>query len=498
MGRQLFETQPLFRDTLLKCDEILRAYLAKPLLQVLYGEGQESGLLNETRYTQPLLFSFEYALAALWQSWGVQPDFVMGHSVGEYVAACVAKVFSLEDGLRLIAERARLMHELPGDGMMAVIFASGSRVAPLLEDHHDSVSIAAYNGPENTVISGQSAVVSQLMEDCQSQGIRSQALNVSHAFHSPLMDPMLDEFQRLAEQLTYRPPETPIISNLTGDILIEKTPDAAYWRQHVRSPVQFVRGLQRLEAEDPDAAVEVGPSTTLLAMGRRCLPDARFGWFPSLRSGRHDWSVILEALGELYVRGTEIDWQAYDQPWSHRRLSLPTYPFQRSRLWHRPGAARQSRGHRTSPREASHPLLGAPLPTPMPQRLFEVNLSASSPAYLVDHQVQGAPVVPAAAYLEQALAAARFVLGEGYHSVENVSIQQALVLPQGASQTVQVSVSPEDNGQCRFEIFSAAATTDSAQSDWTLHACGVLRRGPSDSQIQARVVDIQAIRGRMD
>ncbi|NJS16300.1 MAG: acyltransferase domain-containing protein, partial [Nostocaceae cyanobacterium CSU_2_110] len=185
MARQLYETQPTFRKTLDRCDKILRPYLQQPLLSVLYPESNALELLHETAYTQPALFAIEYALAELWKSWGIVPDAVMGHSVGEYVAACVAGVFSLEDGLKLIAERGRLIQSLPQDGMMAVVFASEAQITPLLQPHTDKVSIACVNGANNVVISGVTETVNEILEQLKSQGINAQALQVSHAFHSP-------------------------------------------------------------------------------------------------------------------------------------------------------------------------------------------------------------------------------------------------------------------------------------------------------------------------
>ncbi len=332
MGRLLYDTQPTFRAALDRCAEILRPILERPLLSVIYPERPDDPLLNETAYTQPALFSLEYALAELWRSWGIQPDAVMGHSVGEVVAACVAGVFNLEDGLTLIAERARLMQSLPHDGMMAAIFADEARVRAALEPYLDRVSIAALNSPTNTVISGQREAVQDILRALEAQGVDARPLAVSHAFHSPLMEPILEPFEQAAGRLSFQPPGIPLVSNLTGGALEPGfVPGADYWRQHVRSPVRFADGVAALS--DHDIFLEIGPRPTLLAMARQCLPDSQAAWLPSLREGQDDWQVMLGALGDLYVRGMVIDWASFDAGYPRRRVMLPTYPFERDRYW---------------------------------------------------------------------------------------------------------------------------------------------------------------------
>ncbi|NLY00840.1 MAG: SDR family NAD(P)-dependent oxidoreductase [Rhodopirellula sp.] len=478
MGRALYETQPVFRQALAQCDEILRGELELPLLSVIYPQPGGDSPLDETAYTQPSLFAIEYALAALWRSWGVEPDVVLGHSVGEYVAACVAGVFSLEDGLKLIAHRSRLMQQLPHDGLMAVIFADADVVAEAIEPYSDCVSIAAANGPENTVISGASAVVRELVADFEAEGIASRQLTVSHAFHSPLMEPMLDEFERLAGEIAYQAPRVPLVSNLSGDLLAGP-PDAAYWRRHVRNAVRFADGFRTAAGQQVHAMVEVGPTPSLLGMGRRVMPELNTLWLPSLRKGQDDWQVLSGSLSKLYLLGAKIDWQGFDRPWPRRRLVLPNYPFERKHYWfddNRKGSRRDFAGGRGP---AVHPLLGSPIPTAVEKSLFEGRLSNRSPKYLVDHQVQGSPVTPAAAYVEQGMAAAEQMFGPGRHTVENVAIQQAMFLPDGGGRIVQVTVSPELGGESIFEVYSAPADSADTAIRWSMHACGKIRHAPA-------------------
>ncbi len=333
MGRELYENQPTFRKTLQQCDEILRPYLQQPLLSVLYAESGAPSPLDDTAYTQPALFAIEYSLAELWRSWGIEPAVVMGHSVGEYVAACIAGVFDLEEGLRLIAERGRLQQALPRDGEMAAVFADVEGVAAAIRPFIDAVSIAAINNADNVVISGARKAVREVLDHLGSIGVKAQPLKVSHAFHSPLVEPMLDEFERIASQVSYRQPKIPLISTLTGQILGPDEIQARYWRRHAREAVRFATAMETLRGQGCEYFVEIGPSPTLLAMGRRCLGDNVGIWLPSLRKGQSDWLQMLESLGALYTHGAKVDWSGFDRDYPRRRVELPTYPFQRSRYW---------------------------------------------------------------------------------------------------------------------------------------------------------------------
>jgi acyl transferase domain-containing protein/acyl carrier protein len=341
MGRQLYETQPTFRQALDRCDAILRPYLQQPLLSVLY-PADGSDLINQTAYTQPALFALEYALYELWRSWGITPDAVMGHSVGEYVAACVAGVFSLEDGLKLIAYRAQLMQALPSGGEMAAVFATEAIVRSLADYDGQKVAIAALNGPQNVVISGESHSVQAVLTELQAKGIESRRLSVSHAFHSPLMEPMLAAFEQHAATVTYNKPNIDLISNVTGQLVDTfEVSQASYWLRHVRQAVRFADGMGTLHAQGYELFVEIGPHPVLVGMGRQCLPEETGVWLPSLRRGHDDWQQLLQSLGTLYVHGVNVDWSGFDRDYQRVKLPLPTYPFQRKRYWVEVAAANQ-------------------------------------------------------------------------------------------------------------------------------------------------------------
>ena len=338
MGRQLYQTQPTFRRALERCGEILQLYLDRPLLEIIYPElstnNSADDLLDQTKYTQPALFAIEYALFELWKSWGVEPDVVMGHSVGEYVAATVAGVFSLEDGLKLVAERARLMQQLPQNGAMVAVFAQQSQVEAAIEPYGREIAIAAINGVKNIVISGNDEQIEKVIATLAAEEIETRRLKVSHAFHSPLIESMLDEFEQTASQIDFQAPRIPLVSNLTGQIMPSGyVPDASYWRKHAREAVNFLGGLNTLLAKGYDLFVEVGPKPVLSSLGKRHRQEIKTTWLPSLAAKKDDWQVLLASLSSLYVQGVEPNWLGFESDYSRSRLSLPTYPFQRQPYW---------------------------------------------------------------------------------------------------------------------------------------------------------------------
>ena len=337
MGKELYDTQPTFRDALNRCADILEPYLDKPLLEVLYPPVPQSPI-DRTAYTQPAIFAIEYALYCLWQSWGIKPDVVMGHSVGEYVAATVAGVFSLEDGLKLIATRGRLMQSLPAGGEMVAVLASETQVKKVIKDCdcQTEVSLAAINGANNIVISGQAKAIQEVVTNLEATGVRTKKLSVSHAFHSYLMQPMLAEFEKVARQITYSPPRVKIVSNLTGKLADKTITTPQYWVDHVSKAVQFARSMDTLAQQGYKVFIEIGSHPILLGMGRRCLNSEREAqslWLPSLRRKKSDWQQILSSLSQLYLQGVDVNWTSVAKDYDYRSLALPTYPFQRQRYW---------------------------------------------------------------------------------------------------------------------------------------------------------------------
>ncbi|MBS2549392.1 amino acid adenylation domain-containing protein [Catenulispora sp. NL8] len=508
MARTLYQTESVFRQFIDLCDELLREQLDRPLLSVLYPEDEaDAELIHQTRYTQPALFAVEYALSELWGSWGVRPSAVLGHSVGELVAACVAGVMSLEDGLRLAAGRGRLMSELTPGGAMATVFATEPRVRERVEAMTGMVSIAAVNGPESVVVSGAEDEVQALLDAFAAEGVKSKRLTVECAFHSPLMDPMLEEFEQLARTIQFSAPRIPLLSNVTGAVLTG--PDAfspAYLREHVRAPVRFHDGMTALYGRGLRTFVEMGPAPTLVGMAKRFLPagDERRATtlLPSLRKNHDDWAVLLDSVGALHTLGIAVDWDAFYQGRPRHKVSAPTYPFQRGRHWFRPSVRTTNAVASAGTTSAAGPtsevgtkadsLLGQRVASPLDVIQFQTRLSPTVHECLGDCVMDGLPVVNIGVYLESAIEAARELHGTGPLVAEECLVLQSLVLDQEAPVNVQLLVEPDGNGGLGYGYYAEhPAGTSDADPEWVLHARGRIAPDPTPP---APEVDLTALR----
>lgn len=499
MGRELYETQPSFRAALDECDRLLRPYLQQSLLSVLYPEEGVDSPIDHTRYTQPTLFALEYALAKLWQSWGIEPSAVMGHSVGEYVAACIAGVFSLEDGLKLIATRGQLMGDLPKGGQMTAVFADETTVAASIAPYADQLSVAAVNGTENTVISGTGEAMRAVVKALNQQGIKTRPLVVSHAFHSPLMNPVLDAFETVAREVRFSRPRIKLLSNVTGQFAESEVQTPQYWRKHIREAVRFGDSIQTLFEKGYTAFVEIGPGSTLLSMGQRCVPeDADLLWLPSLRKGHDDWTQLLKSLGTLYVHGTMVDWAGFDRDYPRRKLALPTYPFQRERHWVSQSADQLMPRASYKVDQSAHPLLGSQLNlAKQDEFMWENQINLSRLPYLADHRVEGAIIVPATAYVEMGIAAAIQIVGHQPLTISGVTNHKPLFLHEDASYIVQTVLKKSADSALIFEVYSRPVQDNPLTSAWTLHVSG--RILPSGEQLTSKLgntLDVQAVIAR--
>jgi acyl transferase domain-containing protein len=358
MGEALYRSSPVFREAIDHCDRLIGADRQGRTLSTVLAEAADDSPIHAIEWTQPAMFAVEYALSTLWRSWGVEPAAVIGHSVGEYAAACAAGVFSLEDGLRLITERGRLLASLPPGGQMASVFAEPQEVAAAIAPLANRVAIAAVNGPANMVISGEAEAVDKVLADFASRNVMGQRLFVSLAAHSPLVDPALDAMEDLARSVQMSAPSIPIAWNLTGRPLSNgMAPDALYWRRHMREPVRFADGIRALYDEGFRTFLEVGPHPALLASVRQCLSEEGCVFLTSLRRGKDDWAEMLASFAELHVKGGVVDFTGFDRPYARRRVALPTYPFERERYWAAPpprndrpsavadGAVKEAGGH---------------------------------------------------------------------------------------------------------------------------------------------------------
>jgi acyl transferase domain-containing protein/acyl-CoA synthetase (AMP-forming)/AMP-acid ligase II/acyl carrier protein len=332
MGLQLYRTEAVFKAAIDTCALLLADELALPLMEVMFDD--DDRLLNQTGYTQPLLFSLQYALAKLWQSWGIKPDVLLGHSVGEYAVACLSGIFDLPDAVKLIAARGRLMQALPANGGMAAVFAEVGAIEAAIAKVSGLVVIAGFNSPSLQVISGENGAVAAVCETLREQGVSSQPLTVSHAFHSPLMHDMLAEFAEVAQSCRYYQPNIAIVSSLTGKRIDMEMSSPDYWVAHITEPVRFSGAVAALLAETCDIAIEIGPQPHASAMAQQASGAETVQWLPSLKRGVGDRDVLLSTVAKLYQLGVNIDRYSMYSGLAHRRLiGLPSYPFQRQRYW---------------------------------------------------------------------------------------------------------------------------------------------------------------------
>ncbi|WP_405019837.1 type I polyketide synthase [Kitasatospora sp. NBC_00070] len=462
MGCELHAAFPVFASAF---DEVL-AELDGSLREVIWGDDADE--LNRTVNTQSALFAFEVALYRLVESWGVRPDFLSGHSVGEIAAAHVAGVLSLADAAKLVSARGRLMQELPSGGAMVAIEATEEDVLPLLTDQ---VSIAAVNGPRSVVVSGDEATVLRIAEGFE----RTKRLSVSHAFHSPLMDPMLDEFRTVVSGLTFAAPVIPVVAS--GSFA-----DPEYWVSHVRDAVRFADNVRELESSGVTRFLEIGPDGILTGLAQQSVESEDAVLVATQRRDRSEAATFVTALGRLFTGGVELDWAARFAGTGARRVDLPTYAFQRQRFWVDTNeylADSWFGGDTTNIssaglRSADHPLLGAVVTLPdSGGAVLTGRLSIDTHAWIADHDVLGNVLLPGTGFVELAIRAGDQV---GCDLLEELTLQAPLILPPGASVQVQVAVGEADGSGARTVTVHSRVEGDEG-GDWTLHAEGVLTSG---------------------
>ncbi|WP_244184660.1 acyltransferase domain-containing protein, partial [Streptomyces cellostaticus] len=450
--------------------------------------------MDETVWAQAGLFAVEVALFRLLQSWGIAPQVVAGHSIGELAAAHVAGVWSLEDACAVVAARGRLMQELPSGGAMVAVEATEEQVAEAIQDH-PLVGIAAVNGPRAVVISGAEAEVEAAAEELARAGARTRRLRVSHAFHSPLMEPMLERFAQVVGAVGYQEPRLAMVSALTGQPVTTEVTDPAYWVKHVREAVRFADAVSALRDNGVRTFIEIGPDGVLSGMGPQIRTTSDTGeadtgeadagevWLPVLRRGRDEVRALLTAIARVHVRGQAVDWDQVFAGTGARRVDLPTYAFQRQRYWLNPVAA--SRAEHLGLETSGHPLLGAAVELPATGGLVLTGqLSLSTQPWLADHVVAGQTVVPGAALLDMAVRAGDEA---GCGQVEELLIETPLILPERGGVRVQVTVEgPDEAGRRVFGVYAQAEDAVSG-GEWTRHATGLV--APADTGVDVVVAE---------
>jgi len=477
MGRRLLEQEAVFREVVERCDLAMRPYGDWSLLAELTATDAAQSRLKEIDIIQPALFTIQVALAALWRSWGIEPQAVVGHSLGEVAAAHVAGALSLDDAVRIICHRSRLFKRTLGQGAMATVELSIDETRRVLAGSDGRVSIAVSNSPTSTVLSGDPAALAAILDQLRRCDIFCRMVKVNFASHTPQMEPLRADLLQALEGLQPRAESVPIYSTVTGHLNHGMEFDPPYWARNMREPVLFSTAIQRLLENGHDLFLEISPHPTLLSAMQQGFHH--FGQegavLPSLRREEDEHTVLLGSLGALYTLGYAVDWNRI-YPTGGRCVQLPFYPWQRERCWFEPSAGDTDSCRKQAPRSGAgnHPLLGQHFKSAHPAgtHFWETTLDKNSHPYLDDHRIQGTAVLPASAYVEMALATAVEVFESQSIALKDIEFRKTLFLPESGTRTIQVVLSQTVDGAASFHIYSCPGDVVRSIESWVLHATG--------------------------
>lgn len=473
MGKTLFESNKVFHDSMVECDHLFKPMILKSIVELIYGEKTSAEVIAQTIYAQPLIFAIEYSLCKMWEEIGVKPAAVMGHSIGEYAAAVAAGIMKLEDAVKLVSIRGRLMHSAPGSGSMATVFTSEEGARELIGEYKDTVSVAARNAKETCTISGNTEHVKAIIERAKEKGIRAKELVVSHAFHSVLMESILDDFKEIADEVEYHESNIKFLSCLyareleNGEIL-----DADYWTTHIREKVDFYKTVTSLH-DGGYIFLEVGSNRVLSALCKLIFSEDKVA-LGTLNLKREDTLQVAETIAALYTAGINIDWSKvffYGRKiWN--KISVPNYPYDKSKYWRELHYVNEGGSIAGVVGDNVNPLLGERIESPLMDGtiIFQRKFTGSNPYFMGEHIIFGTPISPAAAHISMLLSAVKEVRHPASCTLKDVELRVPLAVYEDEERTVQICLTEQENGNLKFCIVSKSE--QSSDEEWLIHTQG--------------------------